>query len=75
MVYYLKVMGKAVRNRSASAHAAALCATYGERGTPRSPNNLKQNDLPNMPVEQFLVSLHFVQSGKLNQLGIKITAN
>jgi len=33
---------------------------------------LLENELPDMPVEQFMASLRFEQRGKLDQLGIKI---
>jgi hypothetical protein len=34
-----------------------------------------ENELPDIPVEQFLASLRFEQRGKLDQLGIKLSSN
>jgi hypothetical protein len=39
-------------------------------GIPFSP--LLENELLDLQVEHFLASLHFEQSGKLDQLGIEI---
>ena len=68
-------MGKAVRNRSASGHAAALRTANGERDVfvPFS-TPLKVTE-PLDDIGRFLASLRFEQRGKLNQLGIEITAN
>ena len=58
-----KIMGKAVRP---CAHALG----YKFERVQHRP--LIQNELPDMPVEQFLASLRFEQREKLDQLGFEI---
>jgi hypothetical protein len=81
MIFPLKIMGKAARNRSASAHcrkaqpglsqSEALLMGEREENVPFSIH-IRANDSIDVPLERFLASLRFEQRGKLDQLGTKI---
>jgi len=52
-----------------------LKLNHGEGGSEQVRfRPLLENELPDMPVEQFLSSLRFDQRGKLDQLGINISS-
>ena len=57
---------------STSGDIVGKCALFLPHFVRFSP--LCKNELPDMPVEQFLSSLRFDQRGKLDQLGINISS-